>query len=393
MANLITVLLHWNLDYAEFPRSEAENIISKSYQPMIDAIQSANLGPILMNITGHTVEYLQKHNHELLDQIKLLLDENKIELVGSGYSHPILPLLPKRRRLGQLRSHKDQLESLFDINLKGIWPPELAVSQLVLDDVHEVGYEWSVTDHEHLSIAQSHFNDQEPFTKRPKTITEILVEAYWAKGVQIPFRYYRGYRVANHLISKYSDPLIRIQNLGKSHRLVQASVVWTNITVFALQQVRPFYTTNRLQKMIKKSPLQLLPLYMSDIEFFGYRSHIQKSPAPSSFVKFLSRLADQNIKLASPSNHHDFFVDSDYQATTGSWSPDKSLRIWTDSEDNRELTRRLQEIYAKLENRDKEVIKLLRIAENSDARGWSPINERKSEAFAAIEQLNRILGI
>jgi hypothetical protein len=82
---------------------------------------------------------------------------------------------------------------------------------------------------------------------------------------------------------------------------------------------------------------------------------------------------------------------------TGSWSPDKSLRIWTDSKDNRELTRRTDEIYRILDRLNykeslmSQLEPFLKVAENSDARGWAPLLERKHEAYSALLSIDEIL--
>jgi predicted glycosyl hydrolase (DUF1957 family) len=175
---------------------------------------------------------------------------------------------------------------------------------------------------------------------------------------------------------------------------MQASVSWTNVTIFSLQNTPPFFTKSKLKKMIKRSKLDVLPLYASDIEFFGYRSHTGNAPTPQQFVEFLGSLQEEDILLTTPTDHNDLFAKDSRNITTGSWAPDKSLKIWTDSEDNRELTRRLDEIYSHLPAiLDNDMTKLLRIAENSDARGWSPINERKMEAFTAINDLEKLLSL
>ena len=63
------------------------------------------------------------------------------------------------------------------------------------------------------------------------------------------------------------------------------------------------------------------------------------------------------------------------------------------------MTRELGVIYSLLSQRkwDKELMDqiepFLRIAENSDARGWGPIPERKLEAYTALQEIYKFLGI
>ena len=123
-----------------------------------------------------------------------------------------------------------------------------------------------------------------------------------------------------------------------------------------------------------------------------------KIPEPASLSQFLKKLHSKNINTLSPSQ----IPKKEWEEIpsfigTGSWAPDKSIRLWTDSEDNREFIRRLNEIYQKLdqlswnENINQNLEFYLRIAENSDARGWAPLPERKNEAFNALIEIQRYL--
>ncbi|WP_367883965.1 hypothetical protein [Thermococcus sp. JCM 11816] len=61
---------------------------------------------------------------------------------------------------------------------------------------------------------------------------------------------------------------------------------------------------------------------------------------------------------------------------TSSWAPDKSLRIWTEDEGERSLEHAHPPFVGEPP--------LAFLAENSDARGWEPLPERRLDAFRAI---------
>jgi hypothetical protein len=153
-------------------------------------------------------------------------------------------------------------------------------------------------------------------------------------------------------------------------------------------------------KMIRKAKTPLLPLYGSDIEFFGYRDLASEAAKPKGLIDFLKKLKKHNIGTVSPSQvpEENWSQDSEY-ICAGSWAPDKSFRIWTDSEDNTEFSRRAEEIYSYLRhnNWDAKIIEKiephLRIFENSDPRGWAPLPERKLEAYSALLKIYEILRI
>jgi len=115
LAENVSVILHWNTDYAEIPRKELPVVVEKSYDPMVKAIEDWRDGTICFNITGHTIEYLLANYPELVERIKALVKDNTVEMLACGYSHPILPLLPRERVKTQLEDHINFIKKIFGL--------------------------------------------------------------------------------------------------------------------------------------------------------------------------------------------------------------------------------------------------------------------------------------
>ncbi|NHJ04881.1 MAG: hypothetical protein EAX90_08660 [Candidatus Heimdallarchaeota archaeon] len=400
MVEKVSVILHWNTDYAEIPRKELPRVVELSYQPMVNAIENWNDGTICFNITGHTIEYIQKNNPELIDQIKNLVKNKTVEMLASGYSHPILPLLPRERVETQLKDHIEQIKKIFGEKSKGIWPPELAVSPSVLSQIKKQGIEWTAVDYEHFLLSQHFGNDRNPFERRNLTVTELLVEAYWAHGVNQLKAYLKASKIIRKANLDHNNPLQRVTiDHDHSIKAYLSSVSWANSTQFAVGGHVPLYNEKKHLKLLLQTKAKMLPLYSSDIEFFGYRSMGPEPAAPEKLTSFLETIKKQiGIQIISPTQvpEEEWPKEPSY-LSSGSWSDDKSFRIWTDSEDNKEYTRRAEEIYGKLSKKNWEkkiMLKIepyLRIFENSDPRGWAPIPERKNEAYSAMIKIFEIL--
>jgi predicted glycosyl hydrolase (DUF1957 family) len=390
MVETLSIILHWNTDYAEIPRKKLPRVVETSYKPMVAALENWKDGTVCFNITGHTFEYLEKEFPELLDRIKALVEAKVVELVATGYSHPILPLLPPQRITKQIEDHITYLKKTFNITPKGMWPPELAISPLVLSKMKQLGITWTAADYEHFTLSQTFGNDLNPFEQREPTTTELLSKAFWAKGLNQLMAYYRSYRHLVEMNQKQTKPLqeLAISSNKSIHGLLFA-VSWTYATQFAVGGHVPLYNTKKHLKAVLKYPGKHLPLYGSDVEFFGYRQLGPEPAQPADLIAFLRKLNKKGIKTISPSTITNW-PDEPSFIGAGCWSPDKSFRIWRDSEDNREYYRRTKEIYEILSNVDwdQKIIKKieldLRIVENSDPRGWAPLPERKQEAYEAM---------
>ena len=404
MAQQVFIILHWNTDYAEIPRKELPNVIASSYTPMLEEIRTLEDVVIVHNLTGHTLEYLKNNSPEVIEALKEQVRQKKAELLLTGYSHPILPLLPSQRIRAQLIKHKQLLKELFDASPTGFWPPELAVSPRVLQEASNLNIKWVSIDAEHYALSQQFGNDLNPFERREATTTEVLANAYWASGPKKITTYLKALRHLTRTKAAYPfEPFVNYESeLSAPLILVLTSVAWSNATQLALSLSLPriLYSENKHLKSILRAKQRILPLYASDIEFFGYRKLGVNPVSPKKFSQFIKKLQRHEVSIMSPSQEisKGEIVTSAY-LTTGSWSPDKSLRIWTESEDNKELSRALNEIYQVLQVRGwpKEILSDIEadllIAENSDARGWSPLLERKKEAYLAIERIRNALGI
>jgi predicted glycosyl hydrolase (DUF1957 family) len=399
MLDNVSVILHWNTDYAEIPRKELPVVVEKSYKPMVEAIENWRDGTICFNITGHTTEYLLQNYPELVDQVKALAKDNTIEMLASGYSHPILPLLPRERVKQQLVDHIDQIKDVYGKKPIGIWPPELAVSPSVLQQFKEVGLEWTAIDYEHYLLSQFFGNDQNPFERRDETLTEFMADAYWTKGIKRLLTFLKAKRLMGKANQEQVHPLQRVGIKDEeSIKAYLSSASWSYSTMFAVGGTVPIYTAKQHLKSILKVQTPILALYATDIEFFGYRGMGPDPPAPETLIDFLLKLQKHNISIISPTQvaEDQWPTDPSY-LSTGSWAPDKSFRIWTDSEDNKELARRAEEIYQHLRMKKwakglmKKVEPYLRIMENSDPRGWAPLPERKHEAYSAINKIFEII--
>jgi alpha-amylase/alpha-mannosidase (GH57 family) len=74
-----------------------------------------------------------------------------IDLLGTGYYHPLLPLIPDRDRGEQIRRWQGVAGHLFDRGAQGFWPPEMGFSMEMIPVLVEHGYRYVVVDAEKIS--------------------------------------------------------------------------------------------------------------------------------------------------------------------------------------------------------------------------------------------------
>ena len=124
-----------------------KQIVKESYQPVLEAIYSHPEVKITLNINGILTEQFIDYRHdELIQKITSLASLGQIEFTESGKYHPLLPLIPEPEIKRQIRLNHETNQRYFgDVyKPKGFFPPEMAISEEVLETVHALGLEWII---------------------------------------------------------------------------------------------------------------------------------------------------------------------------------------------------------------------------------------------------------
>ncbi len=84
----------------------------------------------------------------LIKRIKTLVRRGQVELTGSAAYHPILPLIPEKEVLAQIKEQEDILRYYLgkNLKLKGFFLPEMAYGPALAKIIKKFGYEWILLD-------------------------------------------------------------------------------------------------------------------------------------------------------------------------------------------------------------------------------------------------------
>ena len=155
----IVFLLHL---YQPSVQNEAEfkTICTQVYFPLIKYIKNKkNFGAVL-SIPLSLLEQMDKYGYESwIEDVKNLLEGERIELTGGAAYHPLLTKIPKdfaekqiilnEYGLGYYLGRKSGFEgeaSIMIKNLDGFFPPELALNFDFVNILNECQYKWVVAD-------------------------------------------------------------------------------------------------------------------------------------------------------------------------------------------------------------------------------------------------------
>jgi len=93
-------------------------------------------------------------NHpEYLNRLASLAAARQIEIVGGGFSEPILAMLPSRDRIGQIRQYNQWLEQRLQTTVTGMWVAERVWDSSMVADLANAGIDWTILDDFHFKAA------------------------------------------------------------------------------------------------------------------------------------------------------------------------------------------------------------------------------------------------
>lgn len=402
----ISLVLHANLQYAEIPIAQIPRVVKESYLPTLKGLLKIPKARLAFNFTGPTLEILEKEYPEVIELLRKGVKNGQFELLGFAYSQPILPLIPEIDINLHIEKHLELLENLLGVKKpKGFFLPEAAWSPNLAPILKKFGFSWTLIDYDHLVLSQTGAGESVSIEKKPIAFTErgmsFFTASIFRQIISLPalaFKFYHDVNNPDH------EPII-IQGAGAEMMAVLMKQVWTPLffgaNLAAPKPLRwlfsPKKLKKRLKKMAKSSEVKgLLVPFGSDFEIIGFKGILPASVSVNAFLDFVKwAVEEEDIKLLTPTDYLEKNPPKKrVYLRTGSWAPDRSLKVWDKDPDDKKLNGLCDEARSYLiragdsEEAEKGWHHLL-LAENSDGRGWNPIPERRlfcyEHALKAIE--------
>lgn len=126
-----------------------EAIVKQSYRPLLEGFKKRKRVRLTLNVNGSLLELFDKYRYrDLLDILRQLGKEKRIEFASSAKYHAILPFLNKDEIIRQIKINDETNKFFLGEAYKpaGFFPPEMAHKKELLPIVEELGFEWIILD-------------------------------------------------------------------------------------------------------------------------------------------------------------------------------------------------------------------------------------------------------
>ena len=126
-----------------------EAIVAQSYRPILEGIQKHGRVSLTLNVGGSLLELFDKYGHRaLIDILRKLGKEGRIEFTGSAMYHAFLPLTEPDEIIRQIKLNNETNKFfLGDVYApKGFFPPEMGHTEDLAGIVASLGFQWIILD-------------------------------------------------------------------------------------------------------------------------------------------------------------------------------------------------------------------------------------------------------
>jgi alpha-amylase/alpha-mannosidase (GH57 family) len=124
-------------------------VVNESYLPILRTLSTNDRVKVTLNVSGSLLEALDNGGHrDVIDLIRTIYNQGKIELTNSSMYHAFLPLTPKDQVKRQIEENTSCLKFYInkDVSPEGFFSPEMAISPEVIDVIAELPVKWLILD-------------------------------------------------------------------------------------------------------------------------------------------------------------------------------------------------------------------------------------------------------
>lgn len=153
MKNLKIIFMpHANIQYSQLAPEKRCWVMKNSYEKLFDLILD---GPykIAFEASGKTIEEMARQAPEVLEKLKQLVAEKKVEPVSSPYIHIMLSNIPPEICLDSLRHALDVWEKYVGVRPETGWNPECGWASYVPELYQKAGFKTMVMDADSLLLS------------------------------------------------------------------------------------------------------------------------------------------------------------------------------------------------------------------------------------------------
>ncbi len=130
-----------------------ESAYTQGYIPFLELLERHPHFKISLHFSGILLEWMKDRHPESLDKVKALVGRKQVEMMTGGYYEPILPAIPDRDKLGQIKKLSHFINKEFDTQPVGMWLAERVWEPHLPKPISEAGVKYTIVDDSHFKYS------------------------------------------------------------------------------------------------------------------------------------------------------------------------------------------------------------------------------------------------
>jgi alpha-amylase len=123
-----------------------------AYEPFLDALEEFPEIRCVLHYSGPLLEWIQSHRPEFARRIAEGAKSGRYELMGGGFSEPILTMLTRADAVGQIQLLRGMLKRRYHADATGLWLTERIWEPQLTSVLAEAGVNYTVVDDFHFKV-------------------------------------------------------------------------------------------------------------------------------------------------------------------------------------------------------------------------------------------------
>ncbi|HET7630956.1 MAG TPA: alpha-amylase/4-alpha-glucanotransferase domain-containing protein [Gemmatimonadaceae bacterium] len=122
------------------------------YRPLLAKLKQRHVAPALVHISGPLLEWIEAHDHQLVDQLGELAASGAVEFLLAGMYEPVLASIPRADRVEQVAWLREALRARFGVSGNGLWLTERVWEPELVADLADAGVRYALVDDRHFLV-------------------------------------------------------------------------------------------------------------------------------------------------------------------------------------------------------------------------------------------------
>ena len=139
-------IFHGNLQFSSIPKRKYKTVIDNCYWPLIKLVEKNEKLKLGIEFNGLTLLEIEKLDKKFLEKIKKLIQEERLEFIGSSYTQAIFPLIPYEVNLKNLQLGMKIYKKILGLTPEIFYVNEQAFSDGLISLYKEAGVKNIIVD-------------------------------------------------------------------------------------------------------------------------------------------------------------------------------------------------------------------------------------------------------